>query len=42
VALLGPRGEVGRYRQTHVCAADRRWATPGDAYPVFDTEVGRP
>ncbi len=41
LALLGPRGLVGRYRQTHVRAADRVWATPGDDYPVFDTEVGR-
>ena len=41
VALLGPRGAVGRYRQTHVRAPDRAWAAPGDAYPVFDTELGR-
>ncbi|MGH3075843.1 MAG: carbon-nitrogen hydrolase family protein, partial [Gaiellales bacterium] len=41
VVLLGPSGQIGRYQQTHVCAADRGWATPGDAYPVFDTDIGR-
>ncbi|WP_375457306.1 carbon-nitrogen hydrolase family protein [uncultured Methylobacterium sp.] len=40
--LIGPDGgEVGRYRKTHLTAEEKRWATAGDAYPVFDTPFGR-
>jgi len=39
--LLGPSGELGRYRQVHVRAVDRVWASSGDAFPVFDTPVGK-
>ena len=41
VFLLGPTGELGRYRQVHVRAVDRAWASPGDSFPVFDTPVGK-
>ncbi|MBI2960075.1 MAG: carbon-nitrogen hydrolase family protein [Betaproteobacteria bacterium] len=41
VYLLGPGGELGRYRQVHVRAADRLWARTGDSFPVFDTPFGK-
>jgi len=40
--LIGPDGaELGRYRKTHLAAEERAWASPGDAYPVFETPFGR-
>jgi predicted amidohydrolase len=40
--LIGPDGgELGRYRKTHLTAEERAWASPGDAYPVFETTFGR-
>lgn len=42
VALIAPDGRlVGRYRQTHLDASMRPWATAGDQIPVFDTTIGR-
>ncbi|HUF80211.1 MAG TPA: carbon-nitrogen hydrolase family protein [Burkholderiales bacterium] len=41
VFLLGPAGELGRYRQVHVRAVDRAWAGAGDSFPVFDTALGK-
>lgn len=40
--LLGPSGEaIGKYRQVHLWSSERRWATPGDDFPVFATPYGR-
>ncbi|MBK7659140.1 MAG: carbon-nitrogen hydrolase family protein [Betaproteobacteria bacterium] len=40
--LIGPEGTVvGRYRQVHTHPVLESWALPGDAFPVFDTPVGR-
>lgn len=40
--LVGPdKKEIGRYRKTHLTAEERKWAIPGDIYPVFDTLFGR-
>jgi predicted amidohydrolase len=40
--LVGPEGVVGRYRKTHLFAADPRWAREGnEGIPVFSTEIGR-
>lgn len=40
--LVGPTGEViGKYRQVHLWSTERRWATPGDDFPVFPTPFGR-
>jgi predicted amidohydrolase len=39
--LLGPDGEIGRYRKTHLTAEERGWAYAGDDYPVFETPFGR-
>jgi hypothetical protein len=42
VALAGPAGTVlGRYRATHLSAAEQTWATPGDAPVVVSTPLGR-
>jgi predicted amidohydrolase len=42
VVLIGPNGQsVGRYRQTHLDASMKSWATPGDDLPVFSTTIGR-
>jgi len=41
VFLLGPAGELGRYRQVHVRAVDRAWAGTGESFPVFDTPLGK-
>ncbi|MDO8629963.1 MAG: nitrilase-related carbon-nitrogen hydrolase, partial [Phycisphaerales bacterium] len=41
VFLLGPTGELGRYRQVHVRAVDRDWASAGNSFPVFDTPFGK-
>jgi predicted amidohydrolase len=41
-ALFGRDGAlVGRYDKSFLWHFDRRWFTPGDAYPVFDTDIGR-
>ncbi len=40
--LVDGQGQVaGRYRQTHLWATERCWATPGDDFPVFETPYGR-
>lgn len=40
--LIGPKGLVGRYRKTHLFAADPRWAREGkEEIPVFQTSIGR-
>ncbi|WP_413205805.1 nitrilase-related carbon-nitrogen hydrolase [Rhodospirillum sp. A1_3_36] len=39
--LAGPEGLVGWYRKTHLSAGDRAWASPGDAWKVFDLPIGR-
>jgi predicted amidohydrolase len=40
--VIGPDGlEVGRYRKTHLTAEERRWASAGGSYPVFETAFGR-
>jgi predicted amidohydrolase len=39
--LVAPDGEVSVYRKTHLTTADREWATPGDAWSVLDTPIGR-
>jgi predicted amidohydrolase len=42
VALAGPAGTIlGRYRATHLSAAEQTWATPGDAPVVVSTPLGR-
>ncbi|EIJ80451.1 Nitrilase/cyanide hydratase and apolipoprotein N-acyltransferase [Bacillus methanolicus PB1] len=40
--LIGPEGVAGRYRKTHLFAADPRWAREGnEGIPVFSTKIGR-
>lgn len=40
--LVGPDGKlIGRYRQTHLDAAQDLFLTPGDDLPVFETAIGR-
>ncbi|MBI2881780.1 MAG: carbon-nitrogen hydrolase family protein [Candidatus Tectomicrobia bacterium] len=39
--LIGPEGEAGRYRKTHLSPSERAWATPGWDLPVFQTPFGR-
>ena len=42
VVLAGPAGTVlGRYRATHLSAAERQWAAAGDAPVVAATPLGR-
>jgi predicted amidohydrolase len=42
VALAGPAGTIlGRYRATHLSAAERAWASAGDAPLVVSTPLGR-
>jgi predicted amidohydrolase len=42
VALAGPAGTVlGRYRATHLSAAEQAWASPGTAPLVVATSLGR-
>ena len=42
VALAGPAGTIlGRYRATHLSAAEQAWATSGDAPLVVATPLGR-
>jgi len=39
--LIGPEGVIGRYRKTHLFAADPRWAREGnEGIPVFSTKIG--
>lgn len=39
--LIGPKGFIGKYRKTHLWNREKLFFTPGDQYPVFDTEIGR-
>ncbi len=40
--LFGRDGAiVGRYDKSFLFHFDTRWFTPGDAYPVFETDIGR-
>jgi predicted amidohydrolase len=40
-ALFAPTGAVvAKYRKTHLPPVERLLLTPGDALPVFDTEIG--
>ncbi len=39
--LIGPEGLVAVYRKIHLTDAERNWASPGDAWVVADTPVGR-
>jgi predicted amidohydrolase len=39
--LIGPEGLVAVYRKIHLTDAERDWASPGDAWVVADTPVGR-
>ncbi|HRJ72312.1 MAG TPA: nitrilase-related carbon-nitrogen hydrolase [Terrimicrobiaceae bacterium] len=40
--LVGPDGKIlGTYRKTHLDAGEGDWAAAGDAFPVFDTAIGR-
>ncbi|NDL61737.1 carbon-nitrogen hydrolase family protein [Acerihabitans arboris] len=41
VVLLGPEGEVGRYRKVHQPGDEKHVYYPGDRFPVFDTPLGR-
>lgn len=41
VVLLGPEGEVGRYRKVHQPGDEKHVYYPGDDFPVFDTAIGR-
>lgn len=39
--LTGPDGAViGVYDKTHLTAEERKWASAGDSYPVFETPFG--
>lgn len=40
VYCISPEGVAGTYRATHLWGAERDWATPGDALPVFRTPFG--
>ncbi|MCC7495158.1 MAG: carbon-nitrogen hydrolase family protein [Fimbriimonadaceae bacterium] len=40
--LIGPQGLVGKYRKVHLPETEAlAGLTPGDAYPVFETSLGR-
>ena len=40
--LIGPDGKtIGSYRKTHLDTDEKKWATPGDAFAVYDTAIGR-
>jgi predicted amidohydrolase len=42
VVLAGPAGTIlGRYRATHLSAAEQTWASPGDGPMVVPTPLGR-
>lgn len=38
IALDAKGNELGRYRKTHLWAAESKWATPGDQFVTFKTE----
>lgn len=38
IALDAAGNELGRYRKTHLWAAESKWATPGDQFVTFKTE----
>jgi len=41
-ALIGRDGElIGTYAKSFLWHFDRKWFTPGSAYPVFETDFGR-
>lgn len=40
--LIDDTGEVvGVYRKVHLFDSEKKWFTPGDAYDVFETKIGR-
>lgn len=40
--LIDPRGKIiGVYRKVHLWDKEKRWATSGTSYPVFETEYGK-
>ncbi|MCS7002709.1 MAG: carbon-nitrogen hydrolase family protein, partial [Dehalococcoidia bacterium] len=39
--LWSKDGLIGSYRQVHIRAGDRGWATPGTEFRAFDTPLGR-
>ena len=39
--LVGPEGVVGKYHKVHMPGGEGLLARPGDAYPVFETSIGR-
>jgi len=40
--LVDRNGEfVGKYRKTHLCPSEDEYITPGDEYPVFETDFGK-
>lgn len=42
VALIGPKGYIGKYRKHGLNSQDQRWVSQGNlGFPVFDTEIGR-
>lgn len=41
VVLLGPEGEIGRYRKVHQPGDEKHIYYPGDGFPVFTTKIGR-
>lgn len=42
VALIGPKGFIGKYRKHGLNSQDQRWVSQGNlGFPVFDTEIGR-
>jgi predicted amidohydrolase len=41
VVLAGPAGVLGRYRVTHLTAAETAWASPGEGPSVTETPIGR-
>ncbi|MDR2302085.1 MAG: nitrilase [Deltaproteobacteria bacterium] len=42
VALLGPDGHaLGLYRKTHLLETELAWATPGDAFIIVSTPLGK-
>ncbi len=42
MALIGPRGLIGKYRKIHSYFSEPRWARDGDlGMPVWETPIGR-
>lgn len=39
--LLGPAGVIGAYRKVHIPGGENHAFRPGNAFPVFDTPLGR-